>query len=157
MKKPLVLDRILLALFAASIGMAIYQFGRQSGRAEAVAARGAPPAAAAPAAAVPAPQLASAIAIPSAGAVDPKPLASAGDPLDQQNDIITPLNVRDPSALVMAPYDPYRTSYGNQAATPPSPPALSPGPDPDPQPFANIPPPKQVNGAFMTLNTGATP
>lgn len=152
MKKPLLMDRVLMGLFAASVAMAVYQFGRQSGRAEALAQR--PAAAAAPVAA-PAPLLASPVAIPSAGAVDPKPLASAGDPLDQQGDIITPLNVRDPSALVMAPYDP-NPSYGaaaNVASPPPMPSAVA-----APDPFANIPPPKAVKGAFMTLNAaGSTP
>jgi hypothetical protein len=35
--------------------------------------------------------------------VEPAPLVKAGDPVGEQADLITPLNVRDPSALVMAP------------------------------------------------------
>lgn len=35
--------------------------------------------------------------------IEPTPLAAAGDPVGQSGDIITPLNVRDPSALVMGP------------------------------------------------------
>ncbi len=35
--------------------------------------------------------------------VEPTPLVSAGDPVGEPSDIITPLNVRDPSALVMGP------------------------------------------------------
>ena len=40
---------------------------------------------------------------PSPVPAEVKPIASAGDPVGQGSDIITPLNVRDPSALVMAP------------------------------------------------------
>jgi hypothetical protein len=35
--------------------------------------------------------------------VEPVPATTAGDPVGQASDIITPLNVRDPSALVMGP------------------------------------------------------
>jgi len=37
------------------------------------------------------------------GAPEPAPLIRAGDAIGQAEDIITPLNVRDPSALVMGP------------------------------------------------------
>ena len=40
---------------------------------------------------------------PAPKTVEPAPLAAAGDPVGQSGDIITPLNVRDPSALVMGP------------------------------------------------------
>lgn len=39
-------------------------------------------------------------------AVEPAPLVAAGDPVGQSGDIITPLYARDPSALVMGPYQP---------------------------------------------------
>lgn len=35
--------------------------------------------------------------------VEPSPPVAAGDPVGEGGDIITPLNVRDPSALIMAP------------------------------------------------------
>lgn len=37
---------------------------------------------------------------------EPAPLVDVGDPMSQAGDIITPLNVRDPSALVIGPYQP---------------------------------------------------
>lgn len=40
---------------------------------------------------------------PASKTTEPAPLAAAGDPVGQSGDIITPLNVRDPSALVMGP------------------------------------------------------
>ncbi len=40
---------------------------------------------------------------PAAKTVEPAPLSAVGDPVGQAGDIITPLNVRDPSALVMGP------------------------------------------------------
>ncbi len=40
---------------------------------------------------------------PAPKTIEPTPLASAGDPVGQPTDVITPLNVRDPSALVMGP------------------------------------------------------
>jgi hypothetical protein len=39
----------------------------------------------------------------TAKTIEPVPATSAGDPVGQSTDIITPLNVRDPSALVMGP------------------------------------------------------
>ncbi len=42
-------------------------------------------------------------AAPLPKTIEPTPLASAGDPVGQSTDVITPLNVRDPSALVMGP------------------------------------------------------
>lgn len=38
-------------------------------------------------------------------AVAPAPTAAPGDPVGQSGDLITPLNVRDPAALVMRPAD----------------------------------------------------
>lgn len=40
---------------------------------------------------------------PAPKIIEPTPLASSGDPVGEPSDIITPLNVRDPSALVMGP------------------------------------------------------
>ena len=40
---------------------------------------------------------------PASKIVEVAPLVAAGDPVGQGGDIITPLNVRDPSALVMSP------------------------------------------------------
>lgn len=42
-------------------------------------------------------------AAPEEKIVEPRPLVAAGDPPGEGGDIITPLNVRDPSALVMGP------------------------------------------------------
>jgi hypothetical protein len=39
--------------------------------------------------------------------VEPVPATNAGDPVGHSTDIITPLNVRDPSALVMGPAGSY--------------------------------------------------
>jgi hypothetical protein len=50
--------------------------------------------------------------------IEPVPGTAAGDPVGQSTDIITPLNVRDPSALVMGP------SASYQLACPP--PAIAP-------------------------------
>lgn len=41
---------------------------------------------------------------PAPKTLEPAPLVGAGDPVGQSGDIITPLNVRDPSALVIGPY-----------------------------------------------------
>lgn len=40
---------------------------------------------------------------PASATVEVRPLVAAGDPPGESGDIITPLNVRDPSALVMGP------------------------------------------------------
>lgn len=40
---------------------------------------------------------------PAVPMAEPAPLVSSGDPVGHGGDIITPLNVRDPSALVMGP------------------------------------------------------
>lgn len=42
---------------------------------------------------------------PAATTVETTPSAAPGEPVGQPGDIITPLNVRDPSALVMRPID----------------------------------------------------
>lgn len=60
------------------------------------------------------------------GAPEPapvKPLVSAGDPVGQSGDVITPLNVRDPSALVMGPSG---SSYPPSAAPAPAAPSSVP-------------------------------
>jgi hypothetical protein len=59
-----------------------------------------------------------------------KPAVTVGDPVGESVDVITPLNVRDPSALVMGPG---ASSYGNCAPPPPNPPRLLP---PDVEPAA---------------------
>lgn len=57
---------------------------------------------------------------PASNTVEPAPLAAAGDPVGQSGDIITPLNVRDPSALVMGPGPQCPPSSLNIEADPPS-------------------------------------
>lgn len=55
---------------------------------------------------------------PAVEVVEAKSLIGSGHPIGESGDIITPLNVRDPSALVMGP-----GSYApSEAATPPPPP-----------------------------------
>lgn len=58
---------------------------------------------------------------PAPKTIEPTPLASAGDPVGQPTDVITPLNVRDPSALVMGP-----GATDNPPTTCPIPPASPP-------------------------------
>jgi len=53
--------------------------------------------------------------------VEPVPITKAGDPVGHSTDIITPLNVRDPSALVMGPAG--SGSYGPPECVPAKPPA----------------------------------
>ena len=48
--------------------------------------------------------------------------AASGDPVGQSGDIITPLNVRDPSALIMGPEAAYRPPSSTYAL-PPEPPS----------------------------------
>lgn len=57
----------------------------------------------------------------------PAALEAPGGPVGESSDVITPLNVRDPSALVMAP-----TAMQEQAAPPP--PAVKPEPRLIPRP-----------------------
>lgn len=68
--------------------------------------------------------------------VEPAPLVAAGAPAGQSEDIITPLNVRDPSALVMGPA---------AAGCPPA--AVS---DPEP-PAKEIKPRKLKEGRLLEL------
>lgn len=53
-----------------------------------------------------------------------RPLFAAGDPPGEGGDIITPLNVRDPAALVMGPGAGF---YPEASAPPPAPPVEIPG------------------------------
>ena len=58
---------------------------------------------------------------PAPQTIEPTPLASSGDPVGEKSDIITPLNVRDPSALIMGP----GSSWGPPSAVVPEPEAPS--------------------------------
>ncbi len=84
-----------------------------------------------------------------AAKAEPAPLVSAGNPVGVSGDIITPLNVRDPSALVMG------IGGGAYAPSPAAPP-------PAPAPKMKMMPPSKIKrGRLLELlrkadkNTGA--
>jgi len=120
---------------ALALCAACYEGGRRQGSLEAQAAR--------------TPQRSAAVAAKSAAVVEPPPAASAPGKAvaEPEQDVITPLNVRDPSALVMAPFateqaaarpaGPAPDDEGDHEA-PPSPPARI-----FPRPDAKVKPPRR--------------
>lgn len=82
------------------------------------------------------------------GTVEVRPLVAAGDPPGEGGDIITPLNVRDPSALVMGPGPEF-----NRPAPPPAPPEAA-EPRVSPMPRAKMKAPLESGRLLELLKRG---
>jgi len=78
-----------------------------------------------------------------------RPLIAAGDPPGEGGDIITPLNVRDPSALVMGP----GAEFNRPATPPPAPPEIEAAPV-SPMPRAKMKQPLESGRLLELLKRG---
>ncbi len=79
--------------------------------------------------------------------VEARPLVAVGDPPGEGGDIITPLNVRDPSALVMGP----GAEFNPTVAAPPAPPDEAPA---TPLPRAKLKKPLESGRLLELLKRG---
>ncbi len=85
---------------------------------------------------------------PVPNTLEVRPLVAAGDPPGEGGDIITPLNVRDPSALVMGPGPEF-----NRPVPPPAPPESA-QPRVSPMPRARMKEPLESGRLLELLKRG---